>query len=487
MLPGQEVDDLAWARSDDLWEKGVKKARLSSTCRRVEALAAKVLARPATYFTPLVMGAFNILYPIHTEGPADCTKVDVLVRLPAHGRAVFPEEKTLAEAATALCISHRTSLPDLGPRRALCKDLRDPLDLESRKLRADISESALKCMYEKMARMVLQLAQPTFPRIGSLLETSPGSFQVLARPLTLNMNQLVSLSNVPASVLPPKDTKFQTADEWYTALAEMHIATLVFQHNDMVESEDDCRSNYVARQLFRRLARQGRLSSFGFAQDNWSAQAQQQHDDARGTLPAPAPDSSGGPFRLWSDDLRPSNVVVDDEDTVLGVIDWKFAYVAPTQFALDPPWWLLLEAPEVWYEDLDDWAAVYETRLQTWLLALEEAERDLFLGAFLLSAYMRESWATGRFWLNYAARKGCAFDSVYWKYLDEQFFGERKGDGEFTNHHELWETKVHLLSPDERAAMERMVQTKLEEKKERVLVEWGAAEARNKLSSYLFD
>jgi hypothetical protein len=47
-----------------------------------------------------------------------------------------------------------------------------------------------------------------------------------------------------------------TADEWYTALAEMHIAQLIFQHNDLVTSEDNCRNKYVARMVFRRLARQ---------------------------------------------------------------------------------------------------------------------------------------------------------------------------------------------------------------------------------------
>ena len=103
----------------------------------------------------------------------------------------------------------------------------------------------------------------------------------------------------------------------------------------------------------------------------------------------------------------------------------------------------------------------------------------------MLSAYMRESWTTGRFWLNYAARKGCAFDTIYWKYLDERFFGERE-EGNLPAQ-ELWKTRVHLLSPDERAAMEPLVLTKMEESKERVLVEWEAAEARERLSSFLFD
>lgn len=104
--------------------------------------------------------------------------------------------------------------------------------------------------------------------------------------------------------------------------------------------------------------------------------------------------------------------------------------------------------------------------------------------SLLLSAYMRESWTTGRFWLSYAARKSWAFDTIYWKYLDERFFGAREGD---IPAEELWKTRVQLLRADERAAMESMVQTKMEESKERVLVEWEAEEAKRKLSAFLFD
>jgi hypothetical protein len=52
---------------------------------------------------------------------------------------------------------------------------------------------------------------------------------------------------------------------------------------------------------------------------------------------------------------------------------------------------------------------------------------------------------------------------------------------------ELWKTRVHLLSEEEQAAMEPLVQTKMEESKERILVEWDAGEARQGLSSFLFD
>lgn len=495
MTARQDSDNLAWDRSDELWEKAMKQVRLSSACRRIESFAQRIFGKSTTLVTPLIIGGFNVLYPLEIEGSSK----KVLVRLPCPNQAVFPEEKTLAEAATAACISKCTRLPvpkvfyhgvdseigpfmiiqELGSRRGMSHALEAPRDdpNDTPVLNPDISESNLKRLYMRMARCVLQLAQPTFPRIGALAETSPGSYQVQGRPITLNMSNMVQLSNIPVSIFPPKGTTYQTADEWYVALADMQMATLLFQHNDIVASEDDCRTKYVARQLFRRLAKQGRLSRFGFAEDDWSASSKQAHQ----TLSAP--DGSGS-FRLWCDDFRPANVLVDENDRVIGLIDWEFSYAGPTQFALDSPWWLLLDVPEMWDGGIEDWVCVYERRLETWLSAMAEAEKDMEAGSMLLSAYMRESWATGRFWLNYAARKSWAFDTIYWKYLDERFFGERREDVPME---ELWKTRLSLLTEAERAALEPLVQTKLEESRERRLIEWDGEEARRRLASLCFD
>ncbi|KAK2037622.1 phosphotransferase [Colletotrichum somersetense] len=496
MSARQDSDNLAWDQSDKLWDEAVKQVKLSSCCRKIESFAEGILGGPAKLKTPLIIGGFNVLYPIRIEG----SSCGFLVRQPLPNQAVFPEEKTLAEAATARYIAQHTQLlvpkvfhhgvdPSIGPfiiiqdlesretlNRPLEKPREDPNELSV--LNLNLSESELKDQYFKMARCMLQLAQPTFPRIGAIVETSPGSQCVMGRPITFNMNNMVNLSNIPKSVLPSEGTTYQTADEWYVALAEMQMATLLFQHNDMVSSEDDCRTKYVARQLFRKLAKQGHLSNFGFAEDDWSALSK--HGRA---AQLPMPDGAGS-FRLWCDDFRPANVLVDDDDGVLGVIDWEFAYAAPSQFILDSPWWLLLDKPESWDGGIEEWTSIYNVRLRVWLRALEEAEKELEPGSFLLSAYMRQSWETGRFWLDYAAMRSWAFDTVYWKYLDERFFGER---GEGFQAEELWKTRVHLLSEEERAAMEPLVQIKMEELKERVLVEWDAEEARRRLSSFLFD
>ncbi|KAH8201105.1 hypothetical protein TruAng_004732 [Truncatella angustata] len=494
MTARQDSDNLAWDRSDELFEEAIKQVRLSSTCRKIESFAKRIFAEPATLVTPLIVGGFNVLYPIRIIS----SSTDVLVRLPCPDSAVFPEEKTLGEAATAAYISQYTQLPvpkifyhgidsdigpfmiiqDIGSRRAMDQALEAPRDPnDTPVLHSEISEDKLKSLYGKMARCVLELAQPVFPRIGALVEIGPGTYGVKGRPITLNMSNMVQLSNIPKSVFPSEGTTYQTADEWYVVLAEMQMATLLFQHNDMVSSEDDCRTKYVARQLFRRLAKQGRLSSFGFIEDDWSARSRH----TRAALPAP---DGLGSFRLWCDDFRPVNVLVDDNDQVLGAIDWEFAYVGPTQFVLDSPWWLLLDVPEMWDDGIEDWTSVYEIRLKTWLSAMEEVEKEASPGSLLLSAYMRESWETGRFWLNYAARRSWAFDTIYWKYLDEKFFGEREGDIPME---ELWKTRVHLLSEEERAAMEPLVQIKMEESKERILVEWDATDAKERLSSFLFD
>lgn len=294
------------------------------------------------------------------------------------------------------------------------------------------------------------------------------------------MNDMLQLANIPHSVLLPENTTYTTADEWFIALAEMHIAQLIFQHNDLVMTEDDCRNKYVVRQLFRRLAKEHRLSSFGFFDDSWSAQSKSWSSPL-----AQAP-SNLDSFRLYAEDFRPGNILVDDSDDIAAVIDWELTYAAPTQFILDCPWWLLLDVPEMWKPDIDDWNKVYNIRLQTWLSAVEKAELDI--GAetlpFSLSRHMRESWETGRFWLNYAAKNSWALDTIFWKYLDERFFGSRDAD---IAQDELWKTRIGLLSEKERAAMEAFVEWKMEDKKDRILVNWDPEEAKQRLAEVLFD
>lgn len=501
MYDGQEeLDSLVWDKNDEDADGAQKRMRLKATCRKVVELVEWKYGRPATLITPLIMGGFNVLYRVSLED----TATNVMVRLPCPALVQFPEEKTVQEAATAGYLARETQLPvprpsfygqdsPVGPfiimerienRGSVSARLTRPSEdpSEPHVLDSNISEATLEAIWTKIARCLLRLSRNTFSRIGSLAEAEEGIYEVTGRPMTHNMTDMVRLANVPRSVLPPEGKTYETADEWYTALAEMHIAQLVFQHNDLVTSEDDCRNKYVARQIFRRLAKQGRLSRFGFASDDWSYQSS---EISSSTL-CPAP-SSFGSFRLWNDDFRAGNILLTESDDMAALIDWEFTYIAPTQFILDPPWWLLIETAEMWSDGMDDWVKTYELRLKTWLLAMENAEEEATEPSSLpapLSTYMRESWETGRFFLSYGARKSWAFDAMYWKFLDERFFGDREqGVGK----DDLWKTRLHVLTEEERAAMEPFVERKMAESKERKIVEWDLSEAKQRFQELLFD
>lgn len=224
----------------------------------------------------------------------------------------------------------------------------------------------------------------------------------------------------------------------------------------------------MARQIFPGLAKQGRLSTFGFTQDNWPSQSSKTPPET----PCPAPTNSDS-FRLWGNDFRAGNILLNESDEIAALIDLEFAYIAPTQFILDPPWWLLLETAEMWPLRLHDWKTTYESRLETWLSAMEQTKATQNPNALPvpLSRYMRESWQTGMFFLSYAARKSWAFDAMYWNFLDERFSGERGTD---VVEVDLWKTRIGLLSEEERMAMETFLERKM-------------AEAKARFSDLLFD
>lgn len=101
-----------------------------------------------------------------------------------------------------------------------------------------------------------------------------------------------------------------------------------------------------------------------------------------------------------------------------------------------------------------------------------------------LSKYMRESWETGRIWLNYAARKSWAFDSIYWKYLDKRFFDSR---GKNFDNNERWKTRVVQLTEKEKRAMDTFVERKMAESKDRILIDWNPEKTKSYLAEVLFE
>ena len=497
----EDFDNLVWDMNDEEWEKVQPELRQRSTISLVEALATEKFGCSSSWITPINIGGYNIVYRLRVNSFSD-----VIVRRPIPCYAKFAEEKTMIEFATARYIEKETQIPvapvlfhgqtsELGyyliikyiehqhSMSTALNATKDDTD-KSFTLDPNIPEDFLEDLYRKVASCLLELSQHTFSRIGSLVETSEDSYSVAARPITRNMNDMLQLAGIPRSILPQKEKTYGTADEYYTELANMHLAQLIFQQNDLVASANDCRNKYVARQIFRRLAREGKISTFGFKEDSWSAQSKTIR-----SISSPTPPNADS-FRLYCDDLRAGNVLLDSSNNIAALIDWEFTYAAPSQFSLDPPWWLVLDAPDMWDNGIEDWVKFYEPRMRIWLSSMQKAEATASSveGAGRmeapLSTYMRESWETGRFWLSYAARKSWAFDALFWKYLYKRFFGVESNS---VPKHELWKTALQFLNEAELNAMEPFVERKMEESKQRILVEWDPEEAKQRLAEVLFD
>lgn len=418
-------DEVMWDRSDELFASWKKKPFNEQVLREIGALIVKHREGPAEELFAPQKGAFNVMLRMKF-----LDRGSAIIRFPIPGYSVFPEEKVRREVSVMRFVEQHTGIrvphvlyhgttkespAELGPFIIMeylenDSDLVDALNIPGRStddrpiLDPDVGEERLRSVYSGMADIVLRLARHTFSEVGCISPTNEdddfnGEWVATHRPLTINMNELVQLGGFPPHPLPQHT--FKTASAYFLALAEMHMTHLSSQRNDAILSEEDCRRKYIARCLFRKLARETQLC---------------RHEN--------------GPFKLFCDDLRPANVLANSEYSysIVGVIDWEFSYTAPAEFVYSPPSWLLLERPEYWEQGLDDWAQKYEKRLPVFLEELQKKEGiniqcDIMSEDDRLSKHMEEIWESDDFWVNYAARRSWAFDMIYWAKIDRRFFG----------------------------------------------------------------
>lgn len=381
-------------------------------------------------------GAFNICYRVrYDDGP------DVIVRFAALGRAILRREKVQNEVATMKYIRKTTSItvPEVfgsgicwaGPYIVmsflegvpLSQLLKDPSSKGRPVLNPQISDRSLKRAYREMAAIVLDLSKHEFDSIGALEGNETGFF-ITRRPLTFNMNELMGSANLPEEVFP--SNTFRSATDYFKSLAMQHLSHLRLQQRDAVSNEEDCRRKFTARCLFLEITR--KLCT--------------EHPE--------------GPFRLYCDDLRPSNVLIDlDASHASGVIDWEFTYAAPAEFTWVAPWWLLLQSPEDWEGDLDLFLTRYSPRLRAFLEVLSDHESKLIKQQLLsesqrLSPRMEDSIETGLFWVCLAARYSSMFDEIYWTFIDHRYYGSFNSLAD----------RIQLLDQEQQQEMNELVRLK---------------------------
>lgn len=94
-----------------------------------------------------------------------------------------------------------------------------------------------------------------------------------------------------------------------------------------------------------------------------------------------------------------------------------------------------------------------------------------------LSTLTRHSWDDSQFFINYAARKGSAFDLLYWNCIDPLLFGKNTIGGH--------EGRLSLLSDNEKELMELFVQMKVEHDGDLKILEWEAEVAHEVMQDCL--
>lgn len=276
-------------------------------------------------------------------------------------------------------IKHDMNMGDALNSPDLTKDDRLVLD-------PNIDLDKLEKLYGQFASILLQLWRLPLPenKIGSLVQVDDDrpTRQISGRPVSMNMNELVCLGALPRRELPT--ITFENTTSYLETLADLHVGHLKSQRNDTIDSADDCRRKYVGRSLFQQLIRRDdRIVS--------PSNNKKTHDT-----------DMKRPFKLWCDDLRPTDILLNSNLDIVGVIDWEFTYSAPAEFSHSPPWWLLLEQPEYWDDGMDDWTRKYQDRLGIFLKTLREHEDAEVKNPRLkeeerLSVPMQRSWENGDF------------------------------------------------------------------------------------------
>ncbi|KAK2811326.1 hypothetical protein FQN50_002202 [Emmonsiellopsis sp. PD_5] len=441
-----QFDRIAEARWDRMFAQWVQFLLRGSPEQLAISLAGKHLGGSQRQACQWRNGAFNVCYRVRSD-----SGLEAVVRFSALGRTVFRTEKVENEVVVLRFLRENTAIPvpevfgtgkiHTGPfivmsyinGTPLANIIKDPSVAGQPVLNPRISERDLRRAYREMCKLLLELSKPEFPKIGALVESPDGKFIVARRAFTFGMNELSTLANIPRHVFP--ETVLETAHDYFTHLASQHVSHFLLQRNDAIEDEADCRKKFVARCLFRKLIRQ---------------HVQFEHNH--------------GPFRLYCDDFRPSNVLVDiEKQRISAAIDWEFTYAAPAEFSYVAPWWLLLQGPEGWDSNLAEFfAAQFMPRFHIFLGALRAAEEEMIAHDTLqdnqrLSRHMEKSLDNGLFWLCLAARNSQMFDEVYWTFIDQVYYGKYASVEDRAEKH---------LDEAERDMLARIYQIKMEQAKD---------------------
>ncbi|KAK3900414.1 hypothetical protein C8A05DRAFT_45750 [Staphylotrichum tortipilum] len=161
-------------------------------------------------------------------------------------------------------------------------------------------------LFKGIAQIMLSLARVPQPRIGAFRFHDDGTITLTNRPLTCSM--MILENDGAARTMQPGDT-YGCTDAFVSETLTFHDRRFLSQPNAVFD-ERDCRAQMAVKAVLRILS----------------------HVYVRRDL-------REGPFPLQLTDFHASNIFVDEEWNVTGLVDLKWLCALPAE-QLDVPYWL---------------------------------------------------------------------------------------------------------------------------------------------------
>ncbi|RSL69901.1 hypothetical protein CEP53_002048 [Fusarium sp. AF-6] len=258
-------------------------------------------------------------------------------------------------------INNRSTLPDLG---YLVIEHIDNGTLLSEDWAAGHGNDEKRAnLFGNLSRIMLRLAKLPLPKIGSWTMDDNGELKLANRPLTPLLHQQEN-AEIPTDI--PRDRTYTSVESYYLDLIACQDNRIRHQPNS-VHDQGDGEQQLAALTGLRAL-----LPKF----------ADRKHRE--------------GPFVLSLTDLHRSNIFVDEDWNITGIIDLEWACSRPVEMA-GPPVWLSGRT----LEEITFHSEEYGKFHSEFVDALEREELDQ--GESTENAeLMRESWEQRKFWYSHA-------------------------------------------------------------------------------------
>jgi len=122
-----------------------------------------------------------------------------------------------------------------------------------------------------------------------------------------------------------------------------------------------------------------------------------------------------GPFFLTLTDLNQSNLFIDSDWNIVGIIDLEWACCHPIEM-IHPPYWLTNQAID--QISLDDYEVLHAEFMN--IFAEEEQKHDMKV-PFPLYPIVRQGLENGTFWYSLALTSPSALFTIFYDYIQPKF------------------------------------------------------------------